>query len=235
MIERTCEACGKAFRTIQSRINKGGGRFCSLGCRRRPRRPVDERFWVKVDKSAGPDECWPWLAGSCSAGYGTFRFNDRENSSNRVAWMLSFGPIPDGLWVLHRCDNPPCCNPRHLFLGTCGDNVRDCIAKGRGNRARGERSARYTHPETTARGERNGTHTHPERIARGNKSGARLHPETHARGERQGSAKLTESDIRTIRQMRSDGLFLREIARQFGIGTSQVRRIAERESWHHVP
>lgn len=79
----------------------------------------------------------------------------RSFRAHRFAWEITRGPIPDGLHVLHRCDNPPCCNPDHLFLGTHIDNVADMVAKGRG--AKGERSGARLHPERVARGERNGT------------------------------------------------------------------------------
>lgn len=68
--------------------------------------------------------------------------------SHRVAWTISHGPIPDGLWVLHRCDNPPCCNPAHLFLGTVSDNNKDMCAKGR--------HGSKTNPEAMPRGTRHG-------------------------------------------------------------------------------
>lgn len=96
-----------------------------------------ERFWTKVDVR-GPDECWKWLA--CrrrkSEGYGAF---GRNQVAHRVAWELTNGVIPDGMLVLHRCDNPPCVNPAHLFLGSQYDNIHDCFAKGRANRAAGAR------------------------------------------------------------------------------------------------
>ena len=92
-----------------------------------------ERFWDKV-KILGPDECWEWQASTDSHGYGCFGIgigSRKIEKSSRVAWMHCKGPIPKGLHVLHDCDNPPCCNPKHLFLGTQSDNMTDCSKKGR--------------------------------------------------------------------------------------------------------
>lgn len=87
-------------------------------------------FWVQVDR--GPAAvCWPWRAGRKSQGYGTLRWRGPVVSAHRIAWEIVNGPIPSGLLVLHSCDNPPCCNPAHLFLGTIADNNHDCQAKGR--------------------------------------------------------------------------------------------------------
>lgn len=98
-----------------------------------------ERFWSKVDKSGGEDSCWEWKARRVPGGYGQFRYGSRVDPnrkqqllpSNRVAWNLTFGEIPEGLFVCHSCDNPPCCNPKHLWLGTPLENVEDMIKKGR--------------------------------------------------------------------------------------------------------
>lgn len=88
-----------------------------------------DRFWAKVDRSG---ECWTWTASAHSFGYGRFGIGRRVFTAHRVAWELVNGPVPGGLHVCHRCDNPPCVRPDHLFLGTAKENLRDMIAKGRG-------------------------------------------------------------------------------------------------------
>ncbi len=90
------------------------------------------RFWSYVDKR-GPDECWPWIAGTFSNGYGQFRFGHRKVKAHRVAYELVVGQLGK-LNGCHACDNPPCCNPSHVFPGTSLDNARDRDAKGRGSR-----------------------------------------------------------------------------------------------------
>jgi hypothetical protein len=90
-----------------------------------------EQFWALVDRSGGPDACHPWTGGRSPKGYGVFRIYDRAQRTHRIAWRLTCGPIPPGISVLHRCDNPPCCNPDHLWLGTNGDNNIDRTQKGR--------------------------------------------------------------------------------------------------------
>lgn len=89
-----------------------------------------ERFWAKVDRR-GPDDCWEWTAGCNRKGYGKFSLDGATRQSHRISWELANGQIPEGLCVLHRCDNPPCCNPAHLFLGTHADNHADRSLKGR--------------------------------------------------------------------------------------------------------
>src|SRR5258708_39753114 len=102
--------------------------------------PFAETFWARVDMSGGPDACWPWTKGCGTFGYGlVFRVEDGRNvPAHCVAWELVNGPLPPGDFGLHSCDNPPCCNPRHIFPGTQVDNLRDRNQKGRANTARGE-------------------------------------------------------------------------------------------------
>ena len=99
------------------------------------------RFWAKVDRSGGPDACWPWTAYRHAGGYGRFNISHRKpTGAHRVAWALHGGEIPPGLFVCHRCDCRPCCNPSHLFVGTAADNWRDAREKGRLVPPRGERN-----------------------------------------------------------------------------------------------
>jgi hypothetical protein len=92
------------------------------------------RFWSKVQKS---DDCWIWTGSKTGEGYGSLRVGARTVGTHRFSWVIENGSIPKGLSVLHRCDNPSCVRPSHLFLGTQKDNMQDCMAKGRGNKARG--------------------------------------------------------------------------------------------------
>lgn len=85
-------------------------------------------FWSKVHKSDG---CWTWLAATNRKGYGIFRVGNKNVLAHRFSYQIYKGEIPDGILTLHRCDNPACVNPAHLFLGTHLDNVHDCISKGR--------------------------------------------------------------------------------------------------------
>lgn len=99
--------------------------------RRKERRPsLAIRFWNKVQKGEG---CWEWQGSTQTFGYGVVSDGKqrRPHSAHRLAWELTHGPITDGLWVLHRCDNPPCVRPDHLFLGTPQDNSSDMVNKGR--------------------------------------------------------------------------------------------------------
>ncbi len=87
-------------------------------------------FWDRVDRSS-PDGCWPWLGCRNEDGYGEVRYQGEMDKAHRIAWILTYGPIPDGQQVLHSCDNPPCCKPTDLFLGSNHDNVLDRQVKGR--------------------------------------------------------------------------------------------------------
>ncbi len=118
-----------------------------------------ERFWSHVDRK-GQNDCWKWNGSTNGDGYGHIRVKHGIYQTHRVAYLIEHHSIEDTLETLHSCDNPPCCNPRHLFQGTHFDNMRDCSRKSR-----------------------NGSQTHPERLARGDKHGLRLHPDRVPRGD----------------------------------------------------
>lgn len=101
--------------------------------------PFPVRFGLQVVREA--NGCWIWQGGKNKKGYGRCFRNGKSIQAHRAAWELHYGPVPDGLWVLHKCDVPSCVNPTHLFIGTPSDNSQDCIAKGRWRKdaIRGER------------------------------------------------------------------------------------------------
>ena len=111
----------------------------------RPATPIRYRF---IDKIAFVlTGCWSWTGARGPQGYGFIKRKDgTQLRAHRVSYELAFGPIPPGLQVCHRCDNPPCVRPGHLFLGTARDNAADMVAKGRAARNVGEQngSARLT-------------------------------------------------------------------------------------------
>jgi hypothetical protein len=140
-----CECgCGKqapiAQRTSRKKGHVRGERVRFLqghgGARGKVSIPARNRFWGRVDRGA-PDECWPWL-GKTSP-YGTIRERKESTLAHRMAYELANGPIPASAVVRHTCDNPPCCNPAHLLVGTHADNSHDAVVRGR--TARGERVA----------------------------------------------------------------------------------------------
>ena len=104
---------------------------------------MEERFWKKVNKKGG-NSCWEWKAGRFTTGYGQFWKNNKLARAHRVAWELTKGEIPENQCVLHKCDNPPCVNPIHLWLGTMKENTLDMISKNR---------QRYVGPWPVLRGE----------------------------------------------------------------------------------
>ncbi len=203
---------------------------------------VADKFWSKVEKTDG---CWNWKSGCDSDGYGRFGRPTGLCKSHRIAWTLSYGIIPPGLCVLHKCDNRACCRPDHLFLGTNADNTTDRTRKGRS--ASGDRSGRRLHPdrfprgddhplrknpEKAAHGDRSGPRRYPERYPRGDRHYTRLHPET-VQGERNGKAKITVEQVRDIRE-RAHSQSGAQISRDMGIAYHIVACVIARKTWAHV-
>ena len=89
---------------------------------------LSTRFNKYVDKT---ESCWNWIGNKQKDGYGNIRLNDKKILSHRASWLIHNGDIPLEMHVLHKCDNPPCVNPEHLFLGTRKDNMQDMVKKGR--------------------------------------------------------------------------------------------------------
>lgn len=194
-----CAQCDAEFMPKESRQ-----RFCTHACYARQlacRRSASERFWSSVDQSAGDGACWPWTRGRGSFGYGHFWLNGRAIGAHVVAYEWCVGQVPPGLWVLHHCDNPPCCNPKHLYAGSAADNSRDRSERGR---------------VKSATGERNGASTKPERVLR---------------GEQKSQAKLTWAEVREIRRRAASSERQSSLAQAFGIDASLVSRIVAGKDW----
>jgi hypothetical protein len=138
-----CWICQEAMKLRDGRSWRR--RYCSTACKntaernryqpkeKKPRATLAERLWSHCERQ--PNGCLEWQR-YChpTRGYGQIGRGTREQGlveTHRAAWEVTHGPIPDGLFVLHRCDNPPCCDPEHLFLGTDADNTADKVAKGR--------------------------------------------------------------------------------------------------------
>ena len=105
-------------------------------------RTQEELFWSRVEKR-GDDECWEWTARRSQCGYGVIWFDGQDQGAHRVMWQLTYGVIPEGKCVCHHCDNPPCCNPAHLYIGDARTNAADRETRGRGGgcKRRGENNA----------------------------------------------------------------------------------------------
>lgn len=216
------------------------------------------RFWLKVDKEGplpdqsisfylGLGQCWMWKSGFFKSGYGNFWAQSQGQCAHRVSYSIAYGDIPNGMQVLHRCDNPACVNPGHLFLGTHQDNMDDKIAKGRqpvgdesGPRkhkdrmARGEKNGSRLHPERLCRGDNHPARLRPERMARGDQNGSRLHPELLKRGETHGMTTLNSDQVLSIRKLRESGESVISLAERYGVCKSTIRNIEKRVTWAHI-
>jgi hypothetical protein len=210
--------------------------------------PVDPaiRYHAKVSRR-GPDECWPWVGGIFKpSGYGRIYVGKTSTTAHRFGYKLLIGPVPDHIMVCHRCDNPPCQNPAHWFLGTHTQNMADMVAKDRAYHPRGavNRFALLTAADViairemyaagatiTAVAERFAvkpatvsniiTGKHWTQVG-----GPISAPNRHIR--------LTADDVREIRRLYATGTRQPDLAAMFSVTRENISHIVTRRSWRHV-
>ena len=129
----TCPTCSTPFTHKRLRVLCCSRACSTLARRKQSVESLPERFWANVAITGDLFSCWLWTGGLFGTGYGQLSVASVPAYTHRISWELHFGSIPDGLHVCHHCDNPPCCRPDHLFLGTQKENARDRENKGRNN------------------------------------------------------------------------------------------------------
>lgn len=200
-----CPGCDQPF-TPKERGQKHCSRSCSNHARRRP---LAERAWEKVDKSG---DCWEWTGQLNVYGYGVIKWDGKSRRASRIIYALTYGPIPDGLFVCHKCDNPRCVRPDHLFLGDHKDNAADMVQKGRA--LTGDKSPRRRYPE------RYQPHHSPRPTIRGEG-----HP----------VARLTNAAVVEIRRRYASGDHaVTAMAQEFGVQRSAIYAVLRGKTWKHI-
>jgi len=177
------------------------------------------------------DGCWEWTLHRNHSGYGLTHIGGKTRYAHRLMWEEVNGKIPEGMYVCHKCDNPSCINPDHLFLGTQLENMQDMVRKGRS--ARGDKHKSHLHPESVPRGDQHYSHTNPEKVPKGDRNGSRTHPECRPRGEKIKTSKLTEIDVRYIRT-NPDNLTLDALRRLFGVNRNTIWAAKTGRTWKEI-
>lgn len=160
-------------------------------------------FLSKIDTKS-PKECWNWKAGKDKIGYGRFFLNGKQQYAHRVSYFLSKGLIPDGMVVMHKCNNPSCVNPTHLELGTQLENIQQRDLSGRGNFSKGENHY------------------------------LKKNPSLSTKGCNHGQSKLKNDDVLMIRKLSLDGERSKAIANLFNVSAKTIQRITSLKSWTHL-
>lgn len=217
------------------------------------------RFWSLLDKESDPNGCWLWTKAKRRRGYGQFKVKGKSLLAHRIAWELTYGPIPDGLRTCHHCDQPSCANPEHLWLGTDAENIADRDAKGRANPLSGEQNAQAKLSSSEVKEIRSlykpgsvkqkdlgeiykVSNSQISLIVRGksrtkacNEAADRLLPvipKVMFKGELNGRAKLTLREVREIRALYSQGEWsYQDLGEMFGVKKCQIGRIIRNEMW----
>lgn len=180
-------------------------------------RNTPEIFWAKID-IRGPNDCWEWTKSIGSGGHGKLLYRGKNVVASRLAWELTNGPISlSTILVCHSCDNPKCCNPKHLWLGSSKDNSQDAVSKGR-----------------VQRGDNHYSKRHPGLVPKGDSHYLRKYPDLIKRGENHSRAIFSEHDIRNIRNMRKLGSKLATIADMYSTSITRICSIVKRRTWKHV-
>jgi hypothetical protein len=183
------------------------------------KKSVMDRFLSKIVKT---DSCWIWAAGvkESKHPYGIMTVCGKKIKAHRLSWLLHFGEIPEGLHVLHKCDNPRCVNPEHLFTGTHGENMKDMAVKGRAKSPHGEDWHSIHDGKFNPRSGEN----HP----------FRKNPSLCARGSSSGASKLMEPQVLEIRAKHENGGKVCRLGREYGISHSAIIAIVTRQTWTHI-
>ena len=203
-----------------------------------------QRLEHYTDRNGGPDACWTWMASSTNEGYGKIFFERRLHLAHRKWWEVTNGPIPVGMYLCHKCDNPICVNPNHMFVGTPADNARDMIRKQRGAQGEKQHMAKLTaervmairndpRPQAAIASDYGITQSNVSCIRRGLTWGHVGGPRQFAENlpYKRGRSRLTEDAIRSIRRDSRENV---QIARDLGIDPSSVSRIKARKAFAGV-